>query len=92
MGQNEDFSDLQREWREIVLNKLDHLELGQRDIQKDMTEVKLNFVKAAEFDETVRLLKKRLYELEQLKAKSMGVFFTLQVIFGIIIFVITKFG
>lgn len=70
----------EREWRESVLKKLEALEMGQRELQKDVTELKLNSVRPgdlllfknehkAEVDE----LKVRIGELEQDQAKLKGI-------------------
>jgi len=34
--------DAQREWRELILKKLDHLELSQDGIKKDISDIKLS--------------------------------------------------
>lgn len=87
---NGDYNDLQKEWRGIVLNKLEVLELGQKEIQQNIFDIRGEFVKYTEYTKTFDSIDNRIDKLEQLKSKGVGVFFTLQIIFAIAVLLINK--
>ena len=66
---SEDISELQKEWRAIVLSKLSSLEASLSNVQKDIVDVKLTFAQQKEIDE----LTTKVDKLEAFKARLMGI-------------------
>lgn len=89
---DEQLNDLQREWRAIVLSKLNSLESGQSKLASDIVEIKTSFVHQTQYQAKIAVLEKKnkdledkIDELEKFKIKLVAVVLTLQTVgFGIL--------
>lgn len=79
--------DLQKEWRAIVLDKLNTLEANQTELKNNISDMKTTFANQAEFT----TLKVKVEELESFKAKALGVIVALQAVFGVVAYLIGLF-
>ena len=75
----EDVSQLQKEWRQIVLDKLTSMEKDQHEIRDDLTEIKTTFVRQQAMDELkaansreMDILRGKIEELNAFKYKLLG--------------------
>ena len=66
--------ELQKEWRQIVLNKLDTLERGQKAVEDKLINFTMN---AAKLDEFHRL-EIRVRDLEETKIKALAIWALVQ--------------
>lgn len=76
--------EMHKEWRAIVLNKLTSLELGQKSVADEISNIKSNFVKQAE----INTLQGRVDELEKFKWKLVGAMLALQGVWAVITFLV----
>ena len=93
----DDISELQREWRQIVLAKLDSLELGQNQLKTEVSGMKSTLAEQ-QARETVRssqtatylaelkILEGKIDDLESFKSKAVGVILTIQFAMGIVLY------
>lgn len=73
--------DLQREYRQIVLQKLSSLETGQKALEEKLAVILVNAVRMDEF----KGLSERVRALEELKLKAIGAWVVVQ---GISVFIV----
>lgn len=66
---SDDISQLQQEWRAIVLKKLDSLEVGQEKISKELTEHRVT----SPTRQDLLFLDERIKILEESKSKFTGI-------------------
>jgi hypothetical protein len=78
---NDEIQEMQKEWRAIVLNKLDKLEEGQNATRKEVSGMKADFTNVAEF----LALKSKVEALENFKAKAIGIVLGIQAVVGVIL-------
>ena len=86
-------SDLQKEWRAIVLTKLEALDRGQQDLKSEIGEIKVSFAsqKALEamrerHQQELDSLRAKIESLEGFKSKAIGVILTLQCLTGFFVY------
>lgn len=66
---SDDLAELQREWRKIVLDKLNNLEEGQKQLTKELADHRLSSVA----HEELNFLSLRVAQLENSKQKLIGI-------------------
>lgn len=71
--------ELQKEWRDMVINKLNDLERGQSEIKKEITDIKLNTTPP----NVILDQETRIRTLESFKERAIMLFFVIQFIIGI---------
>jgi hypothetical protein len=71
--------DVQKEWRELILKKLDHLDLSQEDMKKDISDIKLSITSP----ELIGKMQERVRELELFKERTATLFWVIQFLIGI---------
>lgn len=81
-------NDLQREWRAIVLSKLNSLEAGQSKLASDIVEIKTSFVQQSQYQQKINSLEKKISELEKFKYKVIAWVAALQIIIGFILWLL----
>ena len=64
-----DIDNLQSEWRKQVIDKLNSLEQGQNQIQKDLNDIRLNYTTATSFNK----LQEDVEKLKIYRAKLPGI-------------------
>ena len=74
MEMDKDAHELQREWRAIVLAKLDSLEKGQDRIKEELVYLKIHSVQSEEHLK----LEARVRKLEDTKVKALGAWIVIQ--------------
>lgn len=72
----DDHSQLQQEWRQIVLAKLDSLERGQKTVEDRLVQ----FTMASAKKEDVCALELRVRALEEIKIKALAAWAVIQAI------------
>lgn len=65
----DDINELQKEWRAIVLSKLNNLETSHNDLRKDIADIKDSFTQIKEFQD----LRNKVEKLEEFKSKAIGI-------------------
>jgi len=70
----EDGSELHREWRAIVLSKLDTLERGQKAVEEKVVGFAMNTVKNEDYER----LEARVRSLEETKVKALAAWAVIQ--------------
>lgn len=70
----DDGSELQREWRQIVLSKLDTLERGQKAVEEKLISFTMTTVKTQEYEK----LEARVRALEEIKVKALAAWAVIQ--------------
>ena len=70
----DDSSELQREWRAIVLSKLDTLERGQKAVEEKLISFAMTTVKADDYER----LENRVRSLEETKVKALAAWAVIQ--------------
>ena len=81
-----DLNQLHLEWRAIVLDKLNSLEVGQNSLSREIVDIKTSFAQQAELKE----LREKVSVLESFRFKLVGGLLTLQVITSAIIFIFSN--
>ena len=66
---NDDLGQMQSEWRAIVLSKLNSLENGQNQMQRDISAISTTCASVTD----LRLLQEKVEHLESWKAKATGI-------------------
>lgn len=69
--------ELQKEWRASILNKLESLDSGQKELKSDVNDIKVNFAKQNEIfasKSEVETLRKKVEDLSYFKAKTVGIY------------------
>jgi hypothetical protein len=84
---SDDISQLQQEWRAIVLAKLDALEKGQKDTIQQITSVQIEFARTA----SVERLAERVTKIEDFKSRTIGIVIAINTILGVTIALIEAF-
>lgn len=79
-------SDAAREWRELILKKIDHLESTQVAIQKDISEIKINSTSP----QTIEKILNRLNQLELFRERAMTLFFVIQFLTGVGMMIVNR--
>ena len=77
---SEDVNELQKEWRAIVLDKLNKQEENLIELRRDIADLKSNYVPWTEFV----ALQRELQKLKEFKAKAIGLMIGLNSLVGII--------
>ena len=77
---SEDINELHKEWRAIVLSKLNNLEANQNDIRQDIADVKTSFAQEAD----LKSLHKEVDKLKEFKSKTIGIIVAANFIIGLI--------
>lgn len=70
----DDVAEWQRDWRAIVIKKLDNLEDGQKQIERELSDLKLNYTKDSDF----RDLERRVGAVERARAQLVTLLLVLQ--------------
>lgn len=83
----DEITDLQREWRQIVLQKLDALERGQRRLEDDVVAIRTGF---ADGDD-LRDIARRVSALEEFKNRAIGIVLVIQLALGLGVALITHY-
>lgn len=65
----DDASELQKEWRAIVLDKINKIESTQHELRKDIADIKTASAQATE----VTALRSEVDKLKEFKAKGAGI-------------------
>lgn len=81
----DDTLELQREWRQIVLNKLDALEKSQKSMEDKVVSFTMNSVKTEEYQR----LERRVRALEETKTKALAILAVIQTISVIVAWLIS---
>lgn len=71
--------ELQKEWRESVIKKLDNIELVQEGMRKDISDIKIHSTSP----EMIEKMQERIRSLESFRDKFMTFFFVVQGIIAI---------
>jgi|ERR1017187_3200292 hypothetical protein len=94
MGLDE-LSEMQKEWRAIVLDKLTSVELSQRELKTDIVDIKTTFVKQQALEtlrETnradIETLRTKVDSLEAFKYKLIGIAISVEVIVGFVVWLL----
>lgn len=87
---------LQKEWREQVLQRLNNLAEGQDRINEKISNFETTFARESRLEKSItdqqiinHNLQERLHKLETVYMKAIGAGFVIQVIFGIVIAFLT---
>ena len=92
-------SEMQREWRAIVISKLDSLEAGQNQLKSEVGGVKATLAEQqaresvrssqnATYLSELKLLETKIEELEAFKSKAVGVILAIQFAMGIALYLL----
>lgn len=84
-SENAQIYDLQKEWRAIVLDKLTTLELNQAELKNNISDMKTTFANQAE----LAALKTKVEVLESFKSKAIGAMIALQLVGGVLAYIIS---
>lgn len=88
---------LQKEWREQVLHRLNILAEGQERINDKISNFEITFARESRLEKIIsdqqivnHNLNERLHKLENVYMKALGAGFIIQIIFGLIITFLNK--
>ena len=94
---NESLSnELQKEWRELVLQRLNNLADGQARINDKISSFETTFARDSRVEKIItdqqlinHGLQERVHKLENVYMKAIGAGFVIQIVFGIVIAFLT---
>lgn len=88
---------LQKEWREQVLQRLNNLAEGQNKLNEKISNFETTFARDSRLEKTISDqkiinldLQERIHKLENVYMKAIGAGFVIQVIFGIVMTFLVK--
>lgn len=84
----DELSEMQKEWRAIVLDKLTSVEQTQKEIKAEIVSIQTTFAKQSEINE----LREKVDKLENFKYKLVGIFLGAQGVIAAIIWFIEHKG
>lgn len=87
----EEASELHKEWRAIVLAKLNSLEVGQQVNSKDLNELKITVARMSDQSAELNTLREKVERLESFKAKIVGALIAANAIGGVVGWFISTF-
>lgn len=88
---------LQKEWREQVLQRLNNLADGQERINEKISNFETTFARESRLEKIItdqqlinHSLQERVHKLENVYMKAIGAGFVIQILFGLVIAFLTK--
>lgn len=92
----DELEQLQKEWREQVLQRLNTLAEGQERLNEKISNFETTFARESRLEKTItdqqiinHNLQERLHKLESVYMKAIGAGFVIQILFGIVIAFLT---
>lgn len=88
---SEETLELHKEWRAIVLSKLNNLESGQQAAVKEIGDLKTTVAQTNSMNDEIKTLTLKVEKLEAFRSRLIGMFFAANTIAGILGWLISTF-
>ena len=82
MGEKSNIEDILKEWRDLIVLKLEKLAESQEDIKADISKMQTAIAVAATDTTSIKEQEKRIRELENFKERALTLFFVIQFLVG----------